>query len=426
MTKGKVLLICYHFPPVGGPAVGRPLALFKHLPQFGYECDVLTVKPVAYRVLEPELLDALDKSRVYRAGSYDPERLMYLLGIRKVHDVIIHHSRKVSGRFFPDHKVGWVKPAVRLGRTLISSNRYSAVISTSPPISNHLVAKQLSQESKTPWIADFRDFWGLHKAEETYSGRRRIERALNLLHEIRNQAAAITAVNPSVFDYVQADAVIYNSYDKDLAKLWRTPTDSGQFVIGLLGTLNEIYLAEPLLKVLARVRDTKRESFDKIRLLQVGRVSLDWLQPQLERYQLKDRIDLRGFQDRESTISLMSQASLFYIGLRSLSEKGVIPGRTFTLFASGRPILAAVPSGSEVDRLIEKTGNGFCFSNDSLSEAAHYLCQQIRLFEASKLHIAVLPEYAREYSSEKMVQRFAQIVDSLSRSGTGHLTRRED
>jgi hypothetical protein len=122
----------------------------------------------------------------------------------------------------------------------------------------------------------------------------------------------------------------------------------------------------------------------------------------------------------------MSQASLFYLGLRSLSEKGVVPGRIFTLFASGRPILAAVPPGSEVDKLIEKTGNGFCFSNGSLSEAADYLCQQIRLFEAGKLRITVLPEYARQYSSEKMVQRFAQIVDSLSRSGTGHLTPRED
>jgi hypothetical protein len=426
LSKGKVLLVCYDFPPVGGPAVGHPLALFKHLPQFGYECDVLTVKPVAYRVLEPELLDGLDISRIYRAGSYDPQRLMYLFGIKKVRDVYVYSTKRVSDRFFPDHKVGWVKPAVRMGRTLISNNGFNVVISTSPTISNHLVARQLSAESNTPWIADFRDFWGLYKAEETYQKRKQVERALSLLKEIQKRAAVITAVNPSVAAYVRANAVMYNSYDSDLAKLWRGPDRSDSFVIGLLGTLNEICPIEPLLKVLSVVEKSNPGLFSKIRLSQVGRVSMAWLQPQLERYRLTERIDIHRFRGREDSISIMSQSSLFYLGLPSPRHMGVTPGRIATLLASGRPILAAVPPRSEVEKIIEKSPNGLCFSNGSLSEAADYLCKQIRLFEAGKLRIDVVPEYARQYSSEKMVQRFAQIMDSLSRSGTGHLTPRED
>ena len=414
MKKRKVLLICYDFPPVGGPAVGRPLALFKHLSQYGYECDVLTVKPVAYRVLEPELLEGLDISRIYRAGSYDPQRLMYLLGIRKVRDVIVRRGKKVSDRFFPDHKAGWMKPAIRLGRTLSSNNRYSVIISTSPPISNHLVAKQLSAEFNTPWVADFRDFWTLHKAEETYQDERQIVKALDLLETIRQQASLVTAVNPPIAEYVKADEVIYNSYDSDLAQLWKTPKSSDEYVIGLLGTLNEICPIQPLLKVLAVVREIKPDLFNKVKLLQVGRVDIEWLQPQFEEYGLMDRCDLRLFQKRADTISILSQASLFYLGLPSLKQMGVTPGRIYILLSSGRPILAAVPPGSEVEKLIEQSGKGFCFSDDDVSGAADFLCQQITLFETNALDITPLPGYAREFSSENLAENFARLFDRLN------------
>lgn len=413
MRSCKALLVCYDFPPVGGPAVGRPLALFKHLPKYGYECDVLTVKPVAYRVLEPELLEGLDTSRIYRAGSHDPQRLMYFLGIKRVRDVFVRRGRKASDRFFPDHKIGWVKSAIRLGRVLSTNNRYDVIISTSPPISNHLVVKRLSAEFKTLWIADFRDFWTLHRAEDSYQNQRQIKRALSLLKAIRQQASAITAVNPSVAEYVNADEVIYNSYDSDLAQLWQAPPNSDHFVIGVLGTLNDICPIQPLLKVLAVVRETNPGLFNKIKLLQVGRVNVEWLRRQLEEYDLTERCEIRRFQKRAETMSILSQASLFYLGLPSPKELGVIPGRIYTLFASGRPILAAVPPESEVEKLIERSGCGFCFSDENLSNAAHFLCKQLALFKSKVLQITPLPVYARKYSSENMVKNFADLISRI-------------
>ncbi len=144
--KARVLLVAYYFPPLGMAGVGRPLNLFKHLPSFGYDCDLLTVKPVAYRKYEPELLDGLDLSRIYRAGSFDPQRIMYLLGIRQVNPRTIARGSAVGEKLFPDSKIGWVRPAVRLGKKLHARNQYAAVISTSPPISSHLVGMRLAKE----------------------------------------------------------------------------------------------------------------------------------------------------------------------------------------------------------------------------------------------------------------------------------------
>ncbi|MBD3258674.1 glycosyl transferase family 1, partial [candidate division GN15 bacterium] len=124
--RKTALLICYYFPPLGLAGVGRPLHLVWELPAFGWDCHVLTVKPVAYRAYEPELLEGLDKSIIHRSGSRDPQRLMYLLGMRKVSAQAIDRAKSASDRFFPDSKIGWVKPAVKLGRKLCRQRRFDA------------------------------------------------------------------------------------------------------------------------------------------------------------------------------------------------------------------------------------------------------------------------------------------------------------
>ncbi|MEW5993390.1 MAG: hypothetical protein AB1744_03215, partial [Candidatus Zixiibacteriota bacterium] len=331
MTRGRVLLVCYHFPPVGGPAVGRPLALFKYLPRLGYHCDVLTVKPVAHRVWEPELLDGLDTSSVFRAGSHDPQRLMYLLGMRKMRDAFVHGGSPVSSRFFPDSQVGWIRPAIRLGRTLASNRHYDVILSTSPPVSNHLVARQLSIELKAPWVADFRDFWTRLKAEDQYAKRRQIDKACSLLKSIRDQAALVTAASPSIAAYVKADTVVYNSFDDDLVQLWQPPQTVNQFVIGILGTLNDICPIRPLLELLAIMRQREPDLHERMRLVQVGRTDESWLLNQLQEFDLADRCEVHLFQKREETIRILSASALLYLALGSETDSGVIPGRLYTL-----------------------------------------------------------------------------------------------
>ena len=63
MSRLKILLISYYFPPLGGAGVSRPLALFKNLPHFDIDVDILTVKNISYRTYEPELLKDLQIGR---------------------------------------------------------------------------------------------------------------------------------------------------------------------------------------------------------------------------------------------------------------------------------------------------------------------------------------------------------------------------
>lgn len=416
-TNGRVLLICYYFPPLGGAGVGRPLSLAKYLPEFGYDCDVLTVKPVTYRVLEPELLDEIDNTQIYRAGSWDPQRLMYLLGMRTVRDKLIESGRKASDRFFPDSKVGWVRPAVKLGRQLISGKKYDAIISTSPPVSCHLVARRLAKETGIPWIADFRDFWTSYKLEDHYHDNKMLAKGQALLKQINEDASLLSAISPTIASYLGSEVVIPNSFDRELAANWTAPTTGEKFEIGLFGTFGDIYPVQPLLEVLSRMREKFPEAFDRIRIIQVGNTEPGWLSSQVERYNLTDRLDQVGFLPRVEAIRRLSDTKMFYIGLPSESkrESQFTPGRIYYMLASGRPILAATPPGGEIHRIVSESQNGFCFHPDDSDKAVSWLTEQIRDREDRSERIVPLPDYSLKYSSDRMVEAFADRIRELSK-----------
>ncbi|MEW6412555.1 MAG: hypothetical protein AB1483_08800 [Candidatus Zixiibacteriota bacterium] len=413
MADGRVLLICYYFPPLGGAGVGRPLTLFRRLSDFGYTCDVLTVKPVAYRFYEKELLADLDKARIYRSGSRDPQRIMYLLGMRKIKDSTISRGKKVSDRFFPDPKIGWVKPAINLGRVLIENKNYSCIVSTSPPISTHLIGMKLAGEFNLPWIADFRDFWTGYKAEDWFVSRSQIEKAQSLLKTITDAASAVTVTNPAIADYLGRGEVIHNSFDEDRARLWGRPQRE-HFVIGVLGTIDELRPVEPLLKLVAALKAKAPHAYERVRIMQVGHVNLDSLDSLLEQYDLKERCDRRGFLPREETVRCLSASSMLYIGLDSTFGKGIVPGRLFDMIASGRPILAAVDRDGEVARLVKETGNGIGFDDDNFDECVEYLVSAIDSHAREESNCRPGPPYAAKYSSSAMTKRFADLITRIS------------
>ena len=409
----RVLLICYYFPPLGLGGVGRPLNLFKRLEHHWWECDVLTVKPVLYRAYEPELLKGLDASRIHRSGSRDPQRLLYLLGKRSIESSTISRGKPVADRFFPDSKVGWVGPAVRLGSRLLKKRRYDFLISTAPPISCHLVGMKLHEKFKVPWIADFRDFWTIYKLEDLYRGTPNLKRARALLDRITATATKVTTVNRSIAEYLKTGETITNGYDPDIARHWRREPDRSRFTIGLLGHQHDSRQIEPLLNVLKAVIAKNPGLTERIRILQVGQIDPDWFRSLVREHGLDIELDLRLRQPREATVQILSDAHVFYYGISEREGSGFLPGRSFELIASGRPILAYVPVAGELSWLLEPVPNALCFSDRTLKQAADFVVEQAGAVAEDRYSFDPLSDYARQFSAEEIVRRFAQLMERL-------------
>lgn len=410
--KPRILLVCYYFPPLGLAGVTRPLNLFKFLPKHGYECHVLTVKPVAYRKYEPELLEGLDKNWIFRSGSRDPQRIMYLMGIREVNPRTIERGRHISETMFPDSKIGWVAPAIRLGIKLHDQHKYRAIISTSPPISAHLVGMGLAKQTGLPWVADFRDLWSTAPIEQSYTNPAMIHKGHKLLEKFQANAGEITAVNQAIASYVGAGHIITNGFDPDIAAYWRPSNAEDPFLVGLLGSYSESFPVEPLLRVLEIIRAEKPDLGKQVGIIQVGNVDTDWLNRQLDVRRLRDACECYGLQPRVRSIQLLSKTSLLYLGVHR-DNPAFTSSRVFDMLASGRPLLVYAAPESELGRLVCQCPNSLCFDEKSINSAVDFVTNLIRQHVQGKLEITPIPAYAEPFSWETLSGAMARVLDGL-------------
>lgn len=413
MNPRRALLICYYFPPLGMGGIGRPLNLFQELPKLGWDCHVLTVKGVAYRGYEPELSAGLDQTRIHRSGSYDPQRLLYLLGVRQVRAATIAHARAVSSRFFPDSKAGWAGPAVRLGRKLLERESFDVIVSTSPPVSCHLIGRQLSRESGIPWVADFRDYWTIEPVEKSYDNESFIERGNRLLGDIRTQASALTTVNESIRDYLGRGEVIRNAFNESLARLWAVPAHSTHFRIGLLGHQFDEPIWELLLDTLLMARNINAEADARIELIQIGQIDQAALMRDIAARSLRCKVVLLGQLSRTETITALNDTHLIYLGMPQRLDFHLIPGRVYDMLPSGRAILCTAPPYGEVAGIIEPTGNGRCFNQWLLVDAAAFLYERVHKFTGGSLTITPNPTYAEPFGSGVQARKFADLFERI-------------
>jgi hypothetical protein len=336
---------------------------------------------------------------------------LYLLGVRQVKAATIAGARAVSSRFFPDSKTGWAGPAVRLGRELLERESFDVIVSTSPPVSCHLIGRQLSRESGIPWVADFRDYWTVEPVEKSYDNETFIERGNRLLADIRTQASALTTVNESICDYLGRGEVIRNAFNESLARLWTTPAPSTCFRIGLLGHQFDEPIWELLLDTLLMARNMNAEADAQIELIQIGQIDQSALMRDIAARSLRCRVIRLGQLSRSETITALNDTHLIYLGMPQRQDFHLIPGRVYDMLPSGRAILCNAPPNGEVARIIEPTGNGLCFDRSHLSDAAAFLLDRLHQFAAGSLAITPNPKYAEPFGSGVQARKFADLFE---------------
>ena len=76
--------------------------------------------------------------------------------------------------FYPDPQIGWYPAAVRAGTRAVRQQRFDAVLSSSFPITAHLIAMRISRRGGLPWAASF-EIRGVTRFRgcRTVAGRRR-------------------------------------------------------------------------------------------------------------------------------------------------------------------------------------------------------------------------------------------------------------
>jgi len=447
MKKGnnkKVLFIAYLFPPVGGGGVQRSSKFVKYLPDFEWNPVVLTVKEPYDFYSDNSLLNDLNKDvKIYRTSSLEPMKWVrkYLKRRWKKHIDAenlekISHKKTLKPSFLvklktyiliPDNEIFWLPFAIRRGFKIIRKEKPSLIYSTASPFTDHLIALILSKFSGLPWVADFRDFWVDRANFPTNRWRLFIDRKLEKY--VLNKADHVvtsTSVIAEKFKGIYPDqkyTVITNGYDEDDFRDSEIiiPHES-EFRITYTGIFNQFQNPKKIFLALKKIIEEREALRKKLKLKFIGQLDNPGDFENLNLFKelgLDQYSDMIPYKKHKEAISEMCQSTilLLLIGNYPYSE-GILTGKLFEYFRSGRPILAVVPTEGLAADLIRLTNSGIVVSNKNVDEIAEGISRLFDLFVERKLEETFKSEgienYSRKYLTEKLSEVFESVVSLKS------------
>ncbi len=430
MSAKKVLVIAYYFPPMGMGGVQRVAKFVKYLPGFGWQPVVLTVKEVEYLWHDPSLMKEIPKDiQIHASGSFDPLRILFL--IKKLFETKdkktqkgsqLHtqgKSRALSWFLFPDNKIGWLPWALAKGFFLCKREKIDLIFSTSPPPTSHLIGFFLKFLTRLNWIADFRDLWvgyqfeylptGLHKWLKHKAQRMILRSADAVVTDNGKKAEQMK----NVASRIKRLEVISQGYDSEDLKT-SPEKKSDAFRIFYSGTFSPDCNPEPFFLALSDLIKENLIPKEKVRVTHIGlSLGLD-LEQLLNRYDLSEIVERRGYLPHKEALSSLSQADLFLLLISSSKGRELISsGKIFEYIAVGKPILAVVPPGGAAAQIIKQLNAGKVVSPENIPEIKETLFHFYKKFENKKITSEIRTDDLRFFERKYLTSRLAKLFESV-------------
>lgn len=369
----RLLIVSYYFPPAAGGGVQRVLKYAKYLPEFGIDVDVLTVD-------DPQWMDSNgdlavpSTTTVHRSKYVGPAprrptvQLQERHGLSRLWRKVLLQPRRL---FVPDLHAPWLLTAKREGKSIVRERNIDVVMSTSPPETDHLIGRALTNRSRALWIADFRDSWleepGLRLDKISVRIKNRLNRSI--AKRILPRADLITTVSSPITDEMQRHyptmassgkiATIMNGVDLDdfegieHGAAHETGARPGTLSIVYTGNFFGRRTPRPFLRgVLQAIEDSPEIAAD----LHVRFVGT--LKPEDEAWiganeKLSPIVTVEPFQPYTETLRIQRSADLLLLVIADTPRtQGEVTGKVFEYVAARRPLLAVIPDTGAAAKLL--------------------------------------------------------------------------
>ncbi len=429
-VRGRILIITYYWPPVGGPGVQRWLKFAKYLPGYGVEPVVYIPENPTYPLLDEGLLaEVIPDTTIIKHKIVEPYAWAAAFSkgsTKKISSGIIPNKKKQSALqklmlwvrgnlFIPDARVLWVKPSVKYLTKYIQENGIKVVITTGPPHSLHLIG--LGLKKKLPgikWLADFRDPWttiGYHKELKLSASAEARHKALE--KEVLNTADTVLVTSPTTkreFEGLtpRPIAVITNGYDVE--KVTKPPLDE-KFTLAHIGSFlserNPQILWESLSELIAE-NEAFKAAFE---LKLIGAVSQEVL-ASIAIHNLTPYVNSLGYVPHdEAVIQQRKSQVLLLVEIDREETKCIIPGKLFEYMVSERPIVAIGPDGADFAEIICSTNTGVFVTYTEKERLKQALLANFEQYQQGGLKS--YPIGLQQYSRKNLTGQLAELLKSI-------------
>jgi len=422
----NVLIISYFFNQPSSIAAVRLRGLAKYLPEFGWNPVVLTVTTSTIpgkteRIFETPFEDRLNLWKKRLGLPLDKTlKEHYNFPTYKEKNTILDKLANFWEEIFiyPDPTIDWSVSAIKKGDELLSESHIDAIISSINPPTSHIIAKELAQRKKIPWIADFRDLWTQNHYYKFSGIRRFFETRLEV--KTVSSANALTTTSLPLSEKLKElhkNKKVYaitNGYDP--LQVNKKIPSTKKFSITYTGF---VYKGrqdpEPLFRVLKALIDENMLDPATIEVHFFG-YHEGWLTSDIEKYHLENVVQVHGQISREDSIQKQRESQvLLLLTWNDPYEKGIYTGKIFDYLAARRPILAVGLHGTVVTDLLVQTQAGVNVSSDA--EIKDHLLKLYREYkENGFVNYSGVPFEIEKYSQREMAKKFAVVLDDICKS----------
>jgi glycosyltransferase involved in cell wall biosynthesis len=409
----RVLMVAFHYPPCSqSSGIHRTLKFSRYLPKTGWDPIILSAHPRAYESRsDDQLRDIPSEVPVTRAFAVDASRSLAMRGF---------YPRWMA---LPDRFVSWWLGAVPAGLTLIRRYRPTAIWSTYPIATAHLIGLSLHRLTGLPWIADFRD----SMVEEGYP-QDRVQRRMFIWIERQ----AITRASRLVFTaestrrmyrdrYPSLPAerclLIPNGYDEeDFADLRSNAPPGGgvERPLQLVHT-GVIYPEErdptAFFAALSRLKRDGRIDAKRVRINLRASGFEDRYARALRQLDIDDVVRLSPHLPYRQTLQECVDADALLL-LQGASCNHQIPAKAYEYLRARRPIVALTADEGDTAALLRKTGGATIVdlaAEDAIYSAFPDFLKIVRTGAHALPAISEVERFSRQHQALALAQALSTL-----------------
>jgi glycosyltransferase involved in cell wall biosynthesis len=448
-APARVLVLAYHYPPVGGAGVQRTTAFCRLLGEHGYEPVVVTGRGATGRwTPEDRSLAAGLDHRIHRVADPEP-----VVGDGARLSDRLARLGLVRGRWAS----WWTAGALAAGRDALREGGVAAIFASMSPYESAGVAGRLSAEAGVPWIADLRDPWALDEmvvypsALHRRRARARMGRELAPADAVVMNTPRAAAAALAAFPRLRRVTSIPNGFDPDdFAGPPPPARHDGVLRIVHTGYLHtalgrrhrarraswrggarepvdilprsHVFLLEAIGGLPASVRDA-------VELHLAGSLSAAD-EEAIRASPAADRVRSHGYLGHAASVELVRGADLLFCPMHDLPAGGsalIVPGKLYEYLAAARPILAAMPPGDARD-LAQAAGTGRVCAPTDVPAMRQIICDELAALRCGRVPRTVDRELLQRYARPQLAAALARLLDDVTRTrrSLGQITPRAE